>query len=186
MRIVVSKIPNLLTLLRIAAAPVIVMLLRDSNYEAALVLFILAGITDGLDGWIANRFNCATELGARLDPLADKVLIVTACAMLVWLNVLPFWLMTLIIFRDAVILGGYLMLITLDGNVPMRPTLMSKTNTFLQISLIILVLLENTMWFSLPHLSTMLMGAVTVSTVISGAQYVWVWAIKRNYREEIT
>lgn len=177
---VASQIPNVLTLLRIAAAPVLIILLRDHNYELALVVFIVAGITDGLDGYIAKRFNFVTELGAHLDPLADKIIIISAYSMLVWLGQIPFWLVTLVIFRDVVILGGYLVLMALDGDIPMLPTKISKTNTALQISLVIFVLLENTAWSFLPGFSTLLLYAVVVTTIASGSQYVWVWAIRRS------
>ena len=139
---VVAQIPNVLTLSRIAAAPILILLLRDENFELALILFVLAGLTDGLDGWIAKRFNCASQLGARLDPLADKIIIISAYFMLVLGGMLPFWLVTLVIFRDAVIVGGYLVLTTLDGDIPMQPTKSSKTNTVLQITLVIAVLFE--------------------------------------------
>ena len=180
MHAVASKIPNLLTLLRIAAAPVLIILLRDHNYEWALILFIVAGITDGLDGYIAKKFNFVTELGAHLDPLADKIIIISAYSMLVWLGQIPFWLVTLVIFRDVVILGGYLVLMALDGDIPMLPTKISKTNTALQISLVIFVLLENTTWNFLPEISTLLLYAVVATTVASGGQYVWGWAIRRS------
>ena len=180
---VASQIPNVLTLLRIAAAPVLIILLRDHNYELALVVFIVAGITDGLDGYIAKRFNFVTELGAHLDPLADKIIIISAYSMLVWLGQIPFWLVTLVIFRDVVILGGYLVLMALDGDIPMLPTKISKTNTALQISLVIFVLLENTAWNFLPGFSTLLLYAVVVTTIASGSQYVWVWAIRRSMKQ---
>ncbi len=176
---VLAQIPNILTLSRIAAAPVLILLLRVENYELAVVLFILAGITDGLDGWIAKRFNCTSQLGARLDPLADKIIIVSAYIMLVLLGNLPFWLVMLVIFRDLIIVGGYLVLSTLDGDVQMQPTMTSKTNTVAQISLVIAVLLENTMWSFVPAVSFLLVYVVVVLTIASGAQYVWVWAIRR-------
>ena len=180
---VASQIPNVLTLLRIAAAPVLIILLRDHSYELALVVFIVAGITDGLDGYIAKRFNFVTELGAHLDPLADKIIIISAYSMLVWLGQIPFWLVTLVIFRDVVILGGYLVLMALDGDIPMLPTKISKTNTALQISLVIFVLLENTAWNFLPGFSTLLLYAVVATTIASGSQYVWVWAIRRSIKQ---
>ena len=176
---VLAQIPNILTLSRIAAAPVLILLLRNENYEFALILFILAGITDGLDGWIAKRFDFTSQLGARLDPLADKTIIISAYLMLVVLGDLPFWLVTLVIFRDLIIVGGYLVLSTLDGHIPMQPTMTSKTNTVAQISLVIAVLLENTAWLALPNVSVILVYIVAVLTVVSGAQYVWVWAIRR-------
>lgn len=176
---VLAQIPNILTLSRIAAAPILILLLRDENYELALVVFILAGITDGLDGWIAKRFDFTSQLGARLDPLADKTIIISAYFMLVLLGDLPFWLVTLVIFRDVIIVGGYLVLSTLDGDIQMQPTMTSKTNTVAQISLVISVLLENTAWLALPSVSVILVYAVAILTIISGAQYVWVWAIRR-------
>ncbi len=175
-----AQIPNILTLSRIAAAPLLILLLRDANYELALILFILAGITDGLDGWIAKRFDFVSELGARLDPLADKIIIICAYIMLVVLGELPFWLVTLVIFRDLIIIGGYLVLTTLDGDIQMRPTMTSKINTVAQIVLVIAVLLENTSWLVLPDVSDLLTFAVAILTVASGVQYVWVWAIRRG------
>ena len=180
---IASQIPNLLTLLRILAAPVLILLLRDNNYELALILFILAGITDGLDGYIAKRFNFVSELGAHLDPLADKIIIISAYCMLVWLGLIPFWLVTLVIFRDIVIVGGYMVLMYLDGDIPMLPTIMSKLNTVFQISLVISVLLENSVWNFIPGSSVVLLYAVVITTIASGAQYVWVWAIKRSLKE---
>ncbi len=183
MSAVISHIPNLLTLSRIAAAPLLILLLRNENFELALILFIIAGLTDGLDGWIAKRFNCTSQLGARMDPLADKIIIICAYCMLVLLEVIPFWLVMLVIFRDAVIVGGYLVLTTLDGEIPMQPTLTSKTNTFLQITLVIAVLLHNTSWLLIPVLTQVLIYAVAVFTVASGIQYVWIWAIRRQGRQ---
>ena len=95
---IVAQIPNILTLSRIAAAPVLILLLRDENYELAVILFVLAGITDGLDGWIAKRYGFTSQLGARLDPLADKTIILSAYIMLTILGDLAFWLVTLVIF----------------------------------------------------------------------------------------
>ncbi len=178
---VTTHIPNILTLSRIAAAPLLIVVLRNENYEFALILFILAGLTDGLDGWIAKRFNCTSELGASLDPLADKIIIIAAYCMLTILDAIPFWLVMLVIFRDVVIVGGYLVLTTLNGNIPMQPTLTSKTNTFLQITFVIAVLLNNTSWLFIPYLTETLMFAVAISTVASGTQYVWVWAIRKEY-----
>ena len=182
MATIAKQIPNLLTLLRIAAAPVLILFLRDQKFDLALILFLMAGITDGLDGLIAKKFKCVTELGARLDPLADKIIIITAFYMLVLVGALPFWLVMLVIFRDAVIVGGYLVLSTFEGDIPMQPTRTSKTNTFLQISLVIVILLEKAAWMTIPQISTVLIYAVALSTIASGAQYVWVWAIRPSIK----
>lgn len=176
---IVAQIPNILTLSRIAAAPVLILLLRDENYELAVVLFVLAGITDGLDGWIAKRYGFTSQLGARLDPLADKTIILSAYIMLAILGDLAFWLVMLVIFRDLIIVGGYLVLTTLDGQVQMQPTMTSKINTVAQIVLVIAVLSENTSWLSTQFIGFWMTYAVAVLTIVSGAQYVWVWAIRR-------
>lgn len=176
---IVPQIPNILTLSRIAAAPVLILLLRDENYELAVILFVSAGITDGLDGWIAKRYGFTSQLGARLDPLADKTIILSAYIMLAILGDLAFWLVTLVIFRDLIIIGGYLVLTTLDGQVQMQPTMTSKINTVAQIVLVIAVLSENTSWLSTQFIGFWMTYAVAALTIVSGAQYVWVWAIRR-------
>ena len=178
-----AQIPNILTLSRIGAAPILILLLRDENYSAALVLFIAAGITDGLDGWIAKRYNCTSQLGARLDPIADKVIIVSAYIMLVILGLIPFWLVTLVIFRDLVIVGGYLVLSTLDGHVSIEPTMTSKTNTLFQILLVIVALVENASWSFDFGLTPVMIIVVAASTFLSGIQYLWIWVIRRSVRQ---
>ncbi len=163
-----------------AATPVMILLLRDRAYESALLLFVLAGITDGLDGYIAKRFNFVSRLGAILDPIADKMLIVSAYVMLALLGDIPFWLFLIVGFRDVLIVGGYLILETLEGNVQMQPTIVSKINTFLQITLVIAVLLDKTAWMSVGPLLGVLIASVTVTTTLSGAHYVWYWGIREE------
>ncbi len=175
-----SFIPNLLTLLRAAAAPVLIVLLEDRAFDLALLLFILAGVSDGLDGYIAKRYHFETRLGAILDPVADKALLVTAFVMLTILGIIPLWLLVTVVFRDVLIVSGYLVLVTLNGNVPMQPSFVSKLNTVMQISLIAVVLAEQARWLDVPNLSSLLIACVFVTTVISGAHYVWVWAFGRQ------
>ncbi len=179
----ISQIPNLLTLLRIAACPVLVLVLDAGNYEAALLLFLIAGITDGLDGYIAKRFNCASTLGAILDPIADKLLISSAYVMLALLGDIPFYLLVVVIFRDLVIIVGYFVLnMVTKGEVPIHPIYSSKVNTFLQIALVVFVLVEKSGWLTTPvpmAINAMIIGVV-VTSVFSGSQYVWRWGIKRD------
>lgn len=174
-----SQIPNLLTLLRIAACPVLILLLREQNYAAALLLFLAAGITDGLDGYIAKRYHCNSKLGAILDPVADKLLIASAYIMLAVLEDIPFYLLVAVMFRDLVIVAGYLVLVMMDMNIPMRPTYISKFNTFLQISLVLAVLCGEARWLAIPAAVDILVFGVLATTIVSGAQYVWAWGIKR-------
>ena len=171
------QIPNLLTLARIAAVPVLILFLYEGRYGAALTVFVLAGITDGLDGWIAKRFKCVTRLGSILDPLADKILIVSTYVMLVLAGDLPFWLILLIGFRDLGIIAGVLVLNTLNGHVQMQPSLLSKVNTFLQISLVILVMVERIGFITLEPVAEILLWFVAVTTVASAIHYVYFWFI---------
>ena len=175
----ISQIPNFLTLLRIGATPVLVLLLNDREYDLALLLFVLAGLSDGLDGYIAKRFGFVTRLGAILDPLADKMLIISTYIMLTVLDDIPFWLMVTVGFRDVLIVGGYLVLVSLDGDVDMRPSIVSKINTCMQLALVIIVLAHKAELWSLPVLINVSIAAVLATTVLSGAHYVWVWGIKR-------
>ena len=121
-------IPNLLTLARIGLVPWLLVLLQESEFGWSLALFVVAGITDGLDGYIAKRFNARSTLGAILDPVADKALLVSAYVMLSVMNLIPFWLMVAVVFRDVVIVGGYLIMVLFFGAVQMQPLKISKLN----------------------------------------------------------
>lgn len=179
-----SQIPNLLTLIRIAACPILVLLLHKHHYAWTLCLFLAAGITDGLDGFIAKRFNWVSRLGAILDPIADKLLIACAYVMLVILTHIPFWLLIVVMFRDLVIIVGYLILVMMEYEIPMRPSYTSKINTFVQISLVVAVLLEQSRLLPLPFMPLvveMFVVGVLVTTVVSGLQYVWHWGIKQEF-----
>lgn len=175
-----SQIPNLLTLFRILACPVLVLLLSERHYDAALAVFVLAGITDGLDGFIAKRFNYVTSLGSLLDPIADKLLIACSYAMLAILGDIPFWLLVVVMFRDIVIIAGYLILVTMEREVPMNPTYSSKLNTFMQICLVVAILVQQSELMGVSPLIILLIFGVSLTTVISGIQYVWYWAIRHD------
>ena len=179
-----SQLPNLLTLLRIAASPVLVLLLEQHYYDLAFLLFILAGITDGLDGYIAKRFNFESRLGAILDPLADKLLLISAFVMLTLVDELPFWLLIVVVFRDLLIISGYLVLIVLYGSVPMNPTRISKLNTVTQLTLVTCVIFNAAGWLPLSLLVQALMYIVLLTTIASGAHYVWVWGIKQDFENQ--
>jgi len=178
--VVLSYIPNLLTVLRIAATPVLVMLLNYEMFAGALLLFVLAGVSDGLDGWIAKRFMYHTRLGAVLDPVADKLLLVSCFIVLTVMEQLPFWLLVVVAFRDLVIVGGYLLLVILEGRVRMDPSRISKLNTVFQICLVAVVLVELASGFDFSVAVPALITAVTVTSVVSGVHYVWVWAFRRQ------
>lgn len=156
------------------------LLLHDNNYQLALFLFLAAGITDGLDGFIAKRFDCVSTIGAVLDPIADKLLIASAYIMLAILGDIPFWLLILVMFRDLVIVVGYLIFVMMGEDIPMKPTYSSKINTFIQISLVVFVLIEKAALLQIPLVADALIFGVLVTTVISGIQYVWVWGFGKE------
>lgn len=178
--VVVSYIPNLLTVLRIAATPLLIMLLKYEMFPGALLLFVLAGISDGLDGYIAKRFQYQTRLGAILDPVADKILLVSCFVVLTVMGHIPFWLLVVVVFRDIVIVGGYLLLVILEGGVKMSPSGISKLNTVFQICLVASVLIKLAAGIQLGVVIPVLIAIVTVTSVSSGVHYVWVWAFRRG------
>jgi len=167
-----AQIPNLLTLLRILMVPVIVVLLNAHEYAYALLLFTLAGITDGLDGWVAKTYHLQSAMGAMLDPIADKLLLVSTYTMLAVLGDIPFWLLVLVVFRDFMIVGGYWLLVAMDKKLEVQPSLISKMNTFFQILLVLLVLIDRAGWLMLDDVIYGVLLVVVSTTVLSGMGYV--------------
>ncbi len=169
----VLNLPNLITLLRIGAIPIFLILLVDERYTEALIVFILAGITDSLDGLLARWLDARTTLGAFIDPLADKLLLVSSFVILAFLGDIPRWLAVLVIMRDVIILIGYSVLFFVTGHaIEVRPTLIGKASTFFQLLTVImaLVALHNAAW-QIPLLrdtSEILAGA---TVTVSGFQY---------------
>lgn len=125
-------LPNFLTLLRIIAVPVFLILVSNRHYAPALVMFLAAGITDTVDGVLARVMDSKSALGASLDPLADKLLLVSSFLILTWVGVIPPWLMILVLTRDAVILAGYLAIYFVSTPIEVNPTPVSKLNTCLE------------------------------------------------------
>ncbi len=169
----VLNLPNFITLLRIGAIPIFLILLVDERYTEALIVFILAGITDSLDGLLARWLDARTTLGAFIDPLADKLLLVSSFVILAFLGDIPRWLAVLVIMRDVIILIGYSVLFFVTGHaIEVRPTLIGKASTFFQLLTVsmALVALHNAAW-QIPLLrdaSEILAGA---TVTISGLQY---------------
>ena len=134
------NIPNTLTIFRILLVPVFIIFLINNNLWMALMIFILAGITDGLDGLIARVLNQRTLIGAYLDPIADKFLLISAYLALTIKNMLPAWLSVIVISRDIIILSGIALLFLMAKKFVIRPSLLSKATTVSQILTIIAVL----------------------------------------------
>jgi cardiolipin synthase len=176
----ISQLPNLITIFRIALVPVLILLLKEQEYAMALAVFVIAGVSDGLDGFIAKRFHFESRLGSILDPLADKTLLVSSYVMLMLLNHLPFWLMLTVAFRDLLIVGGYLVYTSIVGPVQMRPSWLSKLNTFMQIALVIVILGQQAFQLIYTPMVDALIYAVLLTTVASGLHYLWVWLVIKD------
>lgn len=167
------SIPNILTVVRILLTPLFVLLLLRQLYPKALLVFALAGLTDGLDGFIARYFNQRTVLGAYLDPTADKLLLVSAYVMLVVLDVIPDWVAVIVITRDVIIVLGIVILTLTAKTYEVRPTLVSKCTTLSQIVLVLLSLFDPT-GAKLQALHAPLWWSTAILTSLSGLHYIYV------------
>ncbi len=169
----ILNLPNLLTLLRIGAIPLFLILLTDERYTEALLVFVVAGVTDSLDGAIARLTNSHTALGAYIDPLADKLLLLSSFIILAFLGFVPHWLAILVISRDIIILLGFAVLYFITGHsITVRPTLVGKASTFFQLFTVTLTLiaLHNPAWrFPLLWHASLILAGGTV--ILSGFQY---------------
>ena len=163
-------IPNIITIARLSAVPLLVWWLFDGQYYNALALFLLMGISDALDGYLAKSFDWKTTLGAYLDPAADKAMLLSAYITLGALNLLPHWLVFLVILRDVALLSGALSYMTTTRKLDIKPTLISKLNTFVQIVLVLAVIYDQLN--NVPILLLQILIALTVlTTVASGLDY---------------
>ena len=168
------NVPNILTLARILAVPLFLSLLVEGANDAALTVFLVAGITDAVDGMIARMWNLRTELGAHMDPLADKLLVVSSFIALGIMGLVPRPLMIVVITRDVVILGGFLLTAAVVGrSMEMKPSLSGKLTTFTQLLSVTLVLIDLAAWWEVP---AVVLSAVFLATgcasFVSGSGYV--------------
>ncbi|MDA8389357.1 MAG: CDP-alcohol phosphatidyltransferase family protein [Gammaproteobacteria bacterium] len=175
-----SHLPNAITIGRMAFVPLLILTLKDGRFLGALGIFLVAGVSDALDGYIAKHFGCTSRLGAILDPAADKILLVSAYVMLAWLHLIPFWLVLAVVFRDMLIVGGYFVYVSLYGPVHMRPSYVSKFNTFVQIVLVLFLLAERALDFRVPYANEVLVFSVLATTLASGLHYLWTWGVMKD------
>ncbi len=166
---------NLITLGRLLSVPVAIWLVLTGETAAAFWLFVAAGLSDAVDGFIAKRLDQRSRLGALLDPIADKALLVSMYLTLGIAGHLPAWLVILVVFRDALIIGGFLLVAALGQPMRWEPLLVSKVNTAMQIALVGVVLAELGLGLALHALSAILVYATGATTVISGAGYLVRW-----------
>lgn len=133
-------IPNLITIMRLILVPLVIMMIIDAQWPAAFILFVVAGVSDAVDGFLAKRFGMASELGAYLDPIADKALIVSIYITLALVGVIPSWLVILVVSRDAMIVSAVLLSWVMERPVEIAPFVVSKLNTAAQIAFAALLL----------------------------------------------
>lgn len=170
-------LPNLITLLRVLLVPPIGWAIVSRQFPLALALAAAAGLSDAIDGFLARHFDWQSRLGAWLDPAADKLMLVTAYASLGWIGAVPWWLVALVVSRDLVIVVGAAAWRHWRGPLEVKPRLLSKCNTTMQILYVLAVLLVHAGLIELAL--EPLVIVVAAVTVASGADYVWHYA-RRN------
>lgn len=171
-------IPNIISMGRILLVPLVVWLLMRERFAEALLLFAVAGASDALDGYLAKHFHWTSRLGSILDPLADKLLLVSSYLALGWLGIIPVWLVAAVIVRDALILFGAIAYHYLIGHVEMAPTLVSKINTLAQIVLVLALVMSLSLMPLPPWAITGMIYFVLATTVLSGLDYFRTWTIR--------
>ena len=164
-------LPNVVTFGRLCAVPLAFWMVLEHRLDVTFFLFVGAGISDAVDGWLARRYG-GNALGAILDPMADKALLVTMYVTLAAVEVLPDWVAILVVFRDVVIVGGVILLGVLGQKISIKPLWVSKLNTTLQIVLVAAALLITGFALHIPFVMPVLIWCVACTTLASGVAYV--------------
>jgi cardiolipin synthase (CMP-forming) len=172
------NVPNVITLIRLGLVPVMAYYLADEAYEIALPIFLVAALSDFADGYIARRFKLVSTFGAALDPIADKLNMLVATVLLAWEMLLPIWLAIAIVARDVVIVVGALAYRLAIGRLDVAPTWFSKVNTFIEFTVLLLVMAAAAGWIETGAWMPTVFLVVFTTVVASGVQYVWVWGRK--------
>jgi cardiolipin synthase (CMP-forming) len=169
------SIPNIITLARIILVPIIIWAIASNQMEIAFAIFVIAGVSDAVDGFLAKRFNMASELGALLDPLADKALLVSIYVALGIWGAMPRWIVILVVSRDIMIVSAVIVSWLFDKPVAMKPLMVSKLNTAAQVALAALILASLGFGFKPMPYDAVLMGLVTIFTLSSVSLYLVEW-----------
>lgn len=165
------NIPNCITIIRILLIPLLVILLLEGRILAAFWVFVVAGVSDGLDGFLARALKQKTEFGAFIDPLADKLLLITSFITLAVLDIVPNWLTVVVVSRDVLILGGIGILMLFGRAIAFRPSLLSKATTFLQLATVVFHLGQE--YFTpLLWARVGLISLTAICTILSGVHYI--------------
>lgn len=180
-------LPNIISFLRLLAVIPVVFLLLEREFGWGLLLFVAAGLSDGLDGFLAKHYGWQSHLGGILDPLADKALLIACFLVLGTMSLIPVWLVVAVVFRDLLIMGGAILYNYRVEELEAAPILVSKLNTVLQILLVVLVITDAGPFPLHPGIIEVLTWACLVTIIVSGTQYVWIWSRKahqKGWRED--
>ena len=175
----IKKVPNILSILRIILIPLVAWLILSDYFLYALITTLFIAISDFLDGFIARIFNAQSEIGSYLDATADKAFIISAYMLIGTQNLLPTFLIIIVISRDIIIMGAFGLSFAMNQKLDINPLRISKVNTFLQFTLIILVLVKN-IWefdfiYMLSYLIDVAMYMVLITTIASLVLYIKQW-----------
>ncbi len=168
-------LPNIISVSRFFFAPIIIWLIVSENLIGALIVFLIAGLTDALDGFIARRYDMLTELGAYLDPIADKALLMSTFVTLGYFNYLPAWLAITVVSRDVLIIGAVMLSWLMGRAMEVKPLRISKFNTVMQITVAVLVLAESGLKLGLRDYVVITSWVTGATTVASAVMYLVVW-----------
>lgn len=174
----ILTIPNVITVVRLGMLPVLLWMLAVQAYEIAFWLFVAVSIGDGVDGWLARQLNQKSRLGAVLDPVADKLTILSIAWVLAAQGILPVWIAALMSLRDLTIVAGALAYRQFVGSLEMAPTRLSKLNTALEFLLLALALMLANRWIDAEPWLAPYLAIIALTILASGTQYVWVWGNK--------
>lgn len=164
--------------MRIALVIPVVYCFLNQYFTIALILFTVAGVSDALDGYLAKKYDWSSQLGSFLDPLADKLLLVSCFLVGVIIEVIPAWLFAMILARDLIVAFGALVYHFMIEKFYGEPPFSSKLNTALQIVYLVLIMATQEL-LSFPETwMTFLLYSVAATTVLSGCEYVWIWSLK--------
>lgn len=183
---ILKHIPNALTLFRLGLIVPFILCLLHQEYVDAFYVFITAGFTDGLDGWLARHFHWQSFFGSFVDPMADKLLVASSFISLALIGSLPWWLVALVFLRDLTIsIGVITWYWFLQRKLDFKPTLLSKFNTTLQLGLVTLCLFELAYFKFSPNLVSGLIYITAITTSITYVHYLWLGCQKAWSRKEL-
>jgi len=171
-----SFIPNAICIVRVVLVLPIVMYLLAGRYTAALILIVVAGFSDALDGFLAKTFDWRSRLGSLLDPIADKLLMVSTFVTLVYIGLVPIGLTLTVVLRDVVIVIGALVYQRISGELRGEPSLISKLNTACQLAFLVLAIAQAGLGWPPVDWLVLLGAGVVFTSITSGVNYVLVWS----------